>query len=244
VKTPKRRLSAIAADLRKALRREATDIVDIGRLLVEAKEQVAHGDWLPWLQREFSLSERSAQKYMRAHRFVTEYESDSYFNLSQSALYWLSEPRQDFFSPTTVKAILQEAKHRRIDEDEALAIASRLESETEETKTEETETEEADATQRDAAEAETILASAPPDLPPPPPERSPPPPQPENMLLLDEAQTSFEQAIETLKDLAAKPAAKFIDVVAADELATVLDFLNTVATQAQHRAKRRGVNGS
>ena len=39
--------------------------IEIGRRLVEAKELLAHGEWLPWLERETSFSDRSAQRYMK-----------------------------------------------------------------------------------------------------------------------------------------------------------------------------------
>ena len=44
--------------------------IEIGRRLVEAKELLPHGEWLPWLQRETEFSERSAQNYMKV---FTEY---------------------------------------------------------------------------------------------------------------------------------------------------------------------------
>lgn len=39
--------------------------IEIGRRLVEAKEMLNHGEWLPWLKRETEFSERSAQNYMK-----------------------------------------------------------------------------------------------------------------------------------------------------------------------------------
>ena len=42
--------------------------IEIGRRLVEAKEMLPHGEWLPWLKRETEFSERSAQDYMRVFK--------------------------------------------------------------------------------------------------------------------------------------------------------------------------------
>ena len=42
--------------------------IEIGRRLVEAKEILPHGEWLPWLQRETEFSERSAQNYMKVFK--------------------------------------------------------------------------------------------------------------------------------------------------------------------------------
>ncbi len=39
--------------------------IEIGRRLVEAKEMLGHGEWLPWLEKETEFSERSAQRYMK-----------------------------------------------------------------------------------------------------------------------------------------------------------------------------------
>lgn len=47
--------------------------IEIGRRLCEAKEMLAHGEWLPWLGRETDFSERKAQQYMQAFR---EYGAD------------------------------------------------------------------------------------------------------------------------------------------------------------------------
>src|SRR5215216_3184776 len=39
-----------------------------GEMLIEAKSQVPHGGWLPWLEENFEDSERTAQVYMRIAR--------------------------------------------------------------------------------------------------------------------------------------------------------------------------------
>lgn len=36
-----------------------------GELLLEAKDQVARGEWAPWLTRNFALSQRTASRYMQ-----------------------------------------------------------------------------------------------------------------------------------------------------------------------------------
>lgn len=40
--------------------------IEIGRRLCEAKNMLAHGEWLPWLSRETDFSDRTAQRYMQA----------------------------------------------------------------------------------------------------------------------------------------------------------------------------------
>jgi Protein of unknown function (DUF3102) len=39
--------------------------INAGRLLLEAKGKLKHGEWLPWLEKHCELSERQAQRYMR-----------------------------------------------------------------------------------------------------------------------------------------------------------------------------------
>ena len=48
-----------------------------GELLIEAKAQVEHGQWLPWLQDNFSGSARTSQTYIRVARHRGELESNT-----------------------------------------------------------------------------------------------------------------------------------------------------------------------
>ncbi len=49
-------------------------IVEIGQRLMEAKQQLAHGEWLPWLEDKVQFSEASAQRFMR---LAKEYSNPS-----------------------------------------------------------------------------------------------------------------------------------------------------------------------
>jgi Protein of unknown function (DUF3102) len=51
-----------------ATRRGLEHAIAAGLLLIEAKELVAHGEWLDWLQTNCQLSQRQAQTYMRLAR--------------------------------------------------------------------------------------------------------------------------------------------------------------------------------
>jgi hypothetical protein len=61
----KRGLSVIAKDILKHKEKEAHSVLEIGRLLIEAKEQVGHGEWGKWLSVNVAYSEDTAQNYMK-----------------------------------------------------------------------------------------------------------------------------------------------------------------------------------
>ena len=43
-------------------------VIEIGKRLMEAKAQLKHGEWLPWLSEKVEFSETSAQNFMRVAR--------------------------------------------------------------------------------------------------------------------------------------------------------------------------------
>ncbi len=63
-----RTIEAITGDILEAKRTGGEAILTIGRCLIEAKDLLPHGEWLPWLNEQVELSERTAQKFMRLAR--------------------------------------------------------------------------------------------------------------------------------------------------------------------------------
>lgn len=61
---------AVAASLKQSVHHA----IAAGELLLEAKEQVPHGEWLPWLEEHCGVTPRSAQGYMRLARHRAELE--------------------------------------------------------------------------------------------------------------------------------------------------------------------------
>ncbi len=86
-KAPARELSVIAAEINTKLRGEVSGVLEIGALLLEAKRAAGHGNWQTWLQGNFNLSERTAQKYIAAHRWASKYELSAVLNLTPTILY-------------------------------------------------------------------------------------------------------------------------------------------------------------
>lgn len=82
----------IAAErIKLRMKRTVEDILEIGRELKEVKEHLPHGQFLPWIEAEFGMSEWSAQKFMQAFK---QYGSKSLIitDLSPTVLYELSAP--------------------------------------------------------------------------------------------------------------------------------------------------------
>jgi hypothetical protein len=58
-----------------ALSESVRHAIAAGELLIEAKEKLQHGQWLPWLKDRCTISERTAQLYMRVARNRAEIEA-------------------------------------------------------------------------------------------------------------------------------------------------------------------------
>src|SRR6202044_2192582 len=52
-----------------AVKRGVEHVIAAGELLIEAKAQLKHGEWLPWLEEHCGLSDRTARRYMRVARY-------------------------------------------------------------------------------------------------------------------------------------------------------------------------------
>ena len=77
-------------------RQAGASIIEIGRRLNEAKAQLSHGEWLPWLREKVDLSERSAQNFMRLAREYSKSAEIADLGAAKALALWLcrnlSEP--------------------------------------------------------------------------------------------------------------------------------------------------------
>lgn len=69
-----RPIEVITAEIWLYKQQAGAAILEIGRRLNEAKAQLSHGEWLPWLEEKVEFSEATAQRFMRLAR---EYENPS-----------------------------------------------------------------------------------------------------------------------------------------------------------------------
>jgi hypothetical protein len=212
-----RPLKTIAAEIATALKREVKDVIEIGGLLAEAKEQLdAHGHWLPWVKEHFPRSIRSAQNYMTAHAFAAKYATVAHLRLAVGGLYALAEADRAGNSEA-VEAALAEARDKWVDEDRVRAIIAELAAPKAGDEAELPPSQEGGAGD-DADEQDD-------DQPFPEP---PPSPTPRQAAQLQQ----FEGAAKALLSLKAKPAQEFLAAaISGFDLETIANLLQRVALE-------------
>src|SRR5262245_9270554 len=92
-------LTEYANAIRALGRQAAENIVEIGRRLSEVKRLVGHGNWLPWLEREFGWTDKTAERFMSVHALAGKFDKLSNLELPISGLYLLAAPS----TPETAK---------------------------------------------------------------------------------------------------------------------------------------------
>jgi Protein of unknown function (DUF3102) len=88
-------LAEHAAAIRALRSRIVSDVAEIGRRLSEVKARVGHGQWLPWLDREFGWTDHTALNFMRVHEYLAanpKTVSDLVLTFPVSAVYLLAAP--------------------------------------------------------------------------------------------------------------------------------------------------------
>jgi hypothetical protein len=101
------RLAVLAAEVRiahvgvlNAAKTAAERAIDAGRALIEAKQLLRHGEWLPWLKEHCQLPERTAQLYMKIARLDLPAEAVAEIGLkgAAEALCAIRDPNYDPFA--------------------------------------------------------------------------------------------------------------------------------------------------
>jgi hypothetical protein len=226
-KAPQRRteLDRIVTQLRTILRRDTTSVIEKGKLLLRSRELLAneYGEWMPWLEKNFDLSYRTAINYCHAAEYVARKSKSAtvanFANLSPTVLYRLAEGD---FAIDVEAAILAASREGRVDEDAMWAICEKLA--LPDADDADDGDDQDDGHQDDGddgaedAESKAIL-DGPPPTPPPAPDLTPP----------DFALRDFDQAITTLKRLMGKPSAQFARTAhSVEDLENVEGFIHAV----------------
>lgn len=124
--TTRRPIETITAEI-VALKADAGNaIIGIGERLIEAKEQLEHGEWLPWLAEQVDFSERTARNFMRLAREWTNRQTLADLGASK-ALTLLALPeaeREEFIEANDVPSMSTRELEQAIRErDEARKLA-------------------------------------------------------------------------------------------------------------------------
>ena len=210
-----RSLASLVTEIRKTLRNDIANIIKRGELLQEAKDQVEHGQWLPWLEENFDMDERTAQRAMAVAKLAAKYDRLSDLRLTKSALYELSSGD---YPEKVIKAVLKEAESKQVNDSSLYEINDELNPPEPEPVEDLPETDESEVEAE--AEAEEILDGPPPDLPP-----AAEPPAPTDYTL-----AQFDKAVKSLAELHTKSVRKFIGSAhSGDDLRKIADFLCAVA---------------
>jgi hypothetical protein len=106
-KDRERLLAENAEEIRKLGKRAVCDVTEIGRRLAEMKKICGHGNWLPWLRREFGWTDRHALNYIRVYELSLKSENFSDLGIPVSALYLLAAPSTP---PEAVDEVIERAK--------------------------------------------------------------------------------------------------------------------------------------
>ena len=87
-------MDQLANKLRAALRRETTNMIEIGGLLLKSRKMLAHGKWQDWLDEHFNLSYQTALNYCAAAEYVASKSKSQtvghFASLSPIVLYTLA----------------------------------------------------------------------------------------------------------------------------------------------------------
>ena len=85
-------LAEHANEIRKLGKRAIGDVIEVGKHLIAAKKLAGHGNWLPWLEREFGwASESTALRFMRAAELAKSVSLTD-LNIDLSAIHLLAAP--------------------------------------------------------------------------------------------------------------------------------------------------------
>jgi hypothetical protein len=91
-------LDQLATEIRYYSQQASWSIIEVGKRLIEAKKQVAHGEWADWLKNNVSFTQQTANKFMKCAERFSNYASIRNLNPTQMiALLALPETETETF---------------------------------------------------------------------------------------------------------------------------------------------------
>ncbi len=82
-------LQAVTNRIKERLTRQVADIIATGLDLLEVKSALEHGQFEHWLDSEFGMTVRTAQRFMRASEWAQD-KNDIVSHLTPTTVYMLS----------------------------------------------------------------------------------------------------------------------------------------------------------
>ncbi len=119
-------IEAVTARIKDRLTRQVADIIETGRDLIEVKYKLEHGKFAGWLDNEFGMAVRTAQRFMRASEWAQD-KNDIVSYLTPTTIYMISAKSAPegvhekvverlekglYAEPGYIRHVIQEAKIR------------------------------------------------------------------------------------------------------------------------------------
>jgi Protein of unknown function (DUF3102) len=215
-KKTQRPLKIIAAELNLALKRETTDIIRIGALLVEAKTQLPHGKWLSWVIEHFPLSKSTVANYVNVYNFAMQFPNVGNLKIRPTALYILAS---GLFDIEEIAIILKKAETQWVD----AGIANQMKPQ---------------AIRPESHRSPKVKSELKPLVEP----SALPVPSSKGQIPSSKSQTDqhcrekFAAAVLDLDKLRMQPSANFVGIISVNCLLLICDFLHQVAAMSQNVA--------
>jgi hypothetical protein len=83
-------LAEHVAEIKRLCKRGVSDVAEIGSRLTACKELLDHGDWLPFLEKEFGWSEDTAERFIQVARLTKQIPQIAEYGIPLSGVYLLA----------------------------------------------------------------------------------------------------------------------------------------------------------
>jgi len=97
--------------------------LNAGQLLIEAKNQTPHGQWLPWLAANCSFSVRTSQAYVRLARELPKLDEPNTQRVAHLPLREVLELLADDSKPTSKQSLTERLKRAETDLENAESLS-------------------------------------------------------------------------------------------------------------------------
>lgn len=124
--TEKRNIDTITTEILIYKQQAGVAILEIGKRLIEAKEQLEHGEWLDWLEHRVDISVRVAQNFMKLSKEIgnTNTYSDLGYSKALALLAVPAEQREEFAEAVHAEELsVRELKQKIREREDALQQA-------------------------------------------------------------------------------------------------------------------------